>query len=39
VDVPTLGLVEGASRKAIENALKGRILANAEYMGTYERER
>lgn len=39
LDTPTLGLAEGASRKAIENALKGRILAKAEYMGTYERER
>ena len=39
VDVPALGLTEGANRKAIDNALKGRILAKAEYMGTYERKR
>ena len=39
VDVSSLGLPVGASRKGIDNALAGRVLAKAEYMGTYERPR
>lgn len=35
--VATLGLAEGATRKQIEQAMAGQILAQAEWMGTYER--
>ncbi len=37
VNKPSLGLAEGANRQALENALAGRVVANAEYVGTYER--
>jgi Raf kinase inhibitor-like YbhB/YbcL family protein len=39
VDKPSLGLAEGSSRKALENALAGHVVAKAEYMGTYERKK
>lgn len=39
VDRPSLGLVEGSNRKALENALAGHVVAKAEYMGTYERKK
>src|SRR5579883_1555394 len=37
VDVPTLGLRPGAKRSELDRALKGHILAEAQYMGRYER--
>jgi Raf kinase inhibitor-like YbhB/YbcL family protein len=39
LDQATLGLAEGSSRQALENALAGHVLAKAEYMGTYERKK
>ena len=33
----SLGLASGARRKDLDRAMKGHILARAEYMGTYER--
>lgn len=38
LDQNTLGLAEGASRRALDNALAGRVVAEAEYMGVYERK-
>lgn len=38
VDVPSLGLSSGARRAALDRALKGHILAEASYMGRYERK-
>lgn len=37
VDVPSLGLPRGASRRAVEKAMQGHILAQAQWMGTYRR--
>jgi hypothetical protein len=37
LDVPTLGLPAGVKRAALDGALKGRVLAEAEYMGRFER--
>lgn len=37
LDRPTLGLGEGASRVGVERALRGHVLATAEWMGRYER--
>ena len=37
VDVPKLGLKDGAKRADLDRALKGHILAEAQYMGRYER--
>jgi Raf kinase inhibitor-like YbhB/YbcL family protein len=37
LDVPSLGLPEGASRPAVEQAMQGHILARAQWMGTYQR--
>lgn len=37
VDVPSLGVSAGAKRSALDNALKGHVLAEAQYMGRYER--
>lgn len=38
VNVATLGLPAGAKRGELERALKGHILAEAEYMGRYEKK-
>jgi len=37
LDVPTLGLPQGARRAQLERAMKPHILAEAQYMGRYER--
>jgi hypothetical protein len=37
VDRPVLGLPVGAKRKELDRALAGRVLAQAQYMGRYER--
>lgn len=37
VNVPTLGLKPGARRAELDRALKGRVLAEARYLGKYER--
>ena len=37
VDRPVLGLPPGAKRKELDRALAGRVLAQAQYMGRYER--
>lgn len=37
LDVPALGLKTGAKRAALDAALKGHALGQAEYMGRYER--
>ncbi len=37
VDVPSLGLPQGASRGAVEAAMQGHILAQAQWMGIYRR--
>jgi Raf kinase inhibitor-like YbhB/YbcL family protein len=37
LDVEVLGLVAGARRKELDRALQGHILAEARYMGRYER--
>ncbi len=37
LDAETLGLAEGARRGALDAALQGHILAEAQYMGRYER--
>lgn len=37
VDVPSLGLQPGARRADLDRALEGHILAEAQYMGSYER--
>jgi Raf kinase inhibitor-like YbhB/YbcL family protein len=39
VDQASLGLAEGSSRRALDNALAGHVLAKAEYMGTCERKK
>lgn len=39
VDQESLGLAEGASRQALENALQGHVVGQAEYMGAYERKK
>ena len=38
LDVPSLGLVRGARRADIDRALEGHVLAEARYMGRYERK-
>jgi hypothetical protein len=38
VAAPSLGLAAGARRAEVDNALKGHILAEAQYMGRYERK-
>lgn len=38
LDVQTLGLAPGAGRPHIEHAMNGHILAEAQYMGWYERK-
>lgn len=38
VDVPSLDIAPGAKRAEIERALRGHVLARAEYMGRYERK-
>lgn len=38
LDVPTLGLRPGVKRAELDRALKGHILAEAQYMGRYERQ-
>jgi Raf kinase inhibitor-like YbhB/YbcL family protein len=37
LDVPTLGLKTGSKRAALDGAIKGHVLGQAEYMGRYER--
>lgn len=37
VDRPVLGLPPGAKRPDLDRALKGRVLAQAQFMGRYER--
>ncbi|MBZ5580006.1 MAG: YbhB/YbcL family Raf kinase inhibitor-like protein [Acidobacteriia bacterium] len=37
LDVETLGLTAGARREALERAMKGHVLAEAQCMGRYER--
>lgn len=37
VDVPSLGLKAGARRAELDRSLRGHILAEAQYMGRYER--
>lgn len=37
LDIATLGLPQGARRAEIDKALRGHILAEAQYMGRYER--
>ena len=37
LNIPALNLQDGASRRDVENAMQGHVLASAEYMGTYER--
>ena len=37
LDTPTLGLEEGATRAAVEKVLKKHVLAEAAYMGRYQR--
>ena len=37
LDVATLGLPAGARRAQIDTAMRGHILAEAQYMGRYER--
>jgi Raf kinase inhibitor-like YbhB/YbcL family protein len=37
LDVPTLGLPAGVKRAELDRALKGHVLAQAEYMGRFER--
>ena len=39
VDRPVLGLPPGAKRQDLDRALKGRLLAQAQYMGRYSRAR
>jgi len=39
LDVPSLGLKEGASRETVEGKMKGHVLATARLMGKYERRR
>lgn len=39
LDVDTLGLTPGAARSAVERAMKGHIIAQAELMGRYRRGR
>jgi hypothetical protein len=39
LDRKTLGLAEGSSRRALDNALAGHIIAAAEYLGVYERKK
>ncbi len=38
LNVPSLGLKGGAKRAELDRALKSRILAEAQYMGRYERK-
>lgn len=38
VDVTSLGLNPGAKRRDLDRALRGHILAEAQYMGRYERK-
>lgn len=38
LNVPSLGLRPGAKRAELDRALKGRVLAEARYMGRYERK-
>jgi len=38
LDVPTLGLAAQARRDALDKAMKGHVLAEAQYMGRYERK-
>lgn len=38
LDVPTLGLPDGASRADLDKAIRGHILAEAHYLGLYERK-
>ena len=38
VDLPSLGLKQGAKRANLDKALRGHILAEAQYMGRYERK-
>ncbi len=38
VDVPSLGLKAGANRAQLDRALGGHVLAEAQYMGRYERK-
>jgi Raf kinase inhibitor-like YbhB/YbcL family protein len=38
VDVPSLGLKAGANRSQLDRALAARVLAEAQYMGRYERK-
>lgn len=37
LDTPTLGVAEGAKRSAVEKALRRHVVAEASYMGLYER--
>jgi Raf kinase inhibitor-like YbhB/YbcL family protein len=39
LDRPSLGLSDGSSRQALDSALQGHILAQAQQMGTYERKK
>jgi Raf kinase inhibitor-like YbhB/YbcL family protein len=37
LDIPTLGLTPGASRKQVERAMQGHVIGQARLMGRYER--
>ena len=38
LDVESLGVAAGAGRSELDSALRGHVLAEAQYMGRYERE-
>jgi Raf kinase inhibitor-like YbhB/YbcL family protein len=38
VDKESLGLAEGSNRRALDNALAGHVVAQTEYIGTYQRK-
>jgi Raf kinase inhibitor-like YbhB/YbcL family protein len=38
MNVPSLGLKAGAKRAELDKAIKGHVLADAQYMGRYERK-
>lgn len=39
LDVASLGLADSSGRRALDNALAGHVVAQAEYMGVYERKK
>ncbi len=38
LSIPSLGLPEGAARADIDSAMRGHVLAEAQYMGRYQRK-